>query len=85
VLVATLTSGLDPLDASAWWDDPIVYEKLVLWTVLLECLGVAGSWGPLAGHFKPFTAGWRHYARPDTIRLPPWPDKLPLSSRRTSG
>ena len=64
VLVATLTSGLDPLDPAAWWKDPIVYQKLVLWTVLLECLGVAGSWGPLAGHFKPFTAGWRHYARP---------------------
>jgi hypothetical protein len=79
VLVATLTSGLDPLDAGAWWDDPIVYQKLVLWTMLLECLGVAGSWGPLAGHFKPFTAGWRHYARPDTIRLPPWPDKVPFT------
>ena len=69
VLVATLTSGLDPLDPAAWWDDAIVYQKLVLWTVLLECLGVAGSWGPLAGHFKPFTAGWRHYSRRGTIRL----------------
>jgi hypothetical protein len=64
----------------------IVYQKLVLWTVLLECLGVAGSWGPLAGHFKPFTAGWRHYARPGTIRLAPWPDNVPLTSgdERTS-
>ena len=79
VLVATLTSGLDPLDPAAWWDEPIVYQKLVLWTVLLECLGVAGSWGPLAGHFKPLTAGWRHYARPGTIRLPPWPDKVPFT------
>jgi hypothetical protein len=79
VLVATLTSGLDPLHPGAWWDDPIVYQKLVLWTVLLECLGVAGSWGPLAGHFKPFTAGCRHYARPGTIRLPPWPDTVPFT------
>ena len=79
VLVATLSSGLDPLDPGGWLDDPIVYQKLVLWTVLLECLGVAGSWGPLAGHFKPFTAGWRHYAQPDTIRLPPWPDKVPFT------
>jgi hypothetical protein len=79
VLIATLTSGLNPLHPAAWWDEPIVYQKLVLWTVLLECLGVAGSWGPLAGHFKPFTAGWRHYARPETIRLPPWPDKLALT------
>ncbi len=79
VLVATLGSGLDPLHPSIWWDDPIVYQKLVLWTLLLECLGVAGSWGPLAGHFKPMTAGFRHYARPGTIRLPPWPDHVPLT------
>ena len=57
VLVATLTSGLDPLHPAAWWTEPIVYQKLVLWTVLLECLGLAGSWGPLAGHFKPMTGG----------------------------
>ena len=80
VLVATLTSGLDPLDPASWWKDPIVYQKLVLWTLLLECLGVAGSWGPLAGHFKPFTAGWRHYARPRTIRLPPWPETVPFTN-----
>ena len=79
VLVATLTSDLDPLHPAAWWNEPIVYQKLVLWTVLLECLGVAGSWGPLAGHFKPMTAGFRHYARPGTIRLPPWPDKVPFT------
>jgi hypothetical protein len=79
VLVATLTSHLDPLHPAHWWKEPIVYQKLVLWTVLLECLGVAGSWGPLAGHFKPMTAGFRHYARPKTIRLPPWPDRVPFT------
>ena len=79
VLVATLTSGLDPLHPAAWWDVTIVYQKLVLWTVLLECLGVAGSWGPLAGHFKPFTAGCRHYARAGTVRLAPWPEKVPFT------
>ena len=63
----------------------IVYEKLILWTVLLETLGLAGSWGPLAGHFKPMTGGFRYWARPDTIRLPPWPDKVPFTrgDRRT--
>jgi Transmembrane protein of unknown function (DUF3556) len=80
VLVATLTSGLDPLHPASWWDEPIVYQKLVLWTVLLECLGLAGSWGPLAGHFKPMTAGIRYWARPHTIRLPPWPDKVPFTA-----
>ena len=57
----------------------IVYEKLILWTVLLETLGLAGSWGPLAAHFKPMTGGFRYWARPDTIRLPPWPEKVPFT------
>jgi Transmembrane protein of unknown function (DUF3556) len=86
-LVATLTSGLDPLHPAAWWDNPIVYQKAVLWTILLECLGVAGSWGPLAGHFKPMTGGFRYYARVRTIRQPPWPGKVPLTGGddRTAG
>ena len=69
---------------SSWWTEPIFYQKLVLWTVLLECLGVAGSWGPMAGHFKPFTCGWRYYLRVDTIRQPPW-SRVPFTrgDRRT--
>jgi hypothetical protein len=79
VLVATLTSGLDPLHPAEWWKEPIVYQKAVIWTVLLECLHLAGSWGPLAGHFKPMTGGPRYYARVNTIRLPPWPDRVPFT------
>ena len=79
VLVATLTSHLNPLDPSAWFFQPIFYEKAVLWTVLLECLGFAGSWGPLAGHFKPMSGGVHYYARPGTIRLAPWPGKVPFT------
>ena len=76
VLLSTLTSNLDPLHPAEWWREPIVYQKLVLWTVLAEAAGVAGAWGPLAGHFKPMTAGLRYWARPRTVRLPPWPDKV---------
>ena len=72
VLVATLTSGLPFLHVSQWWNQPIVYEKAVLWTVLLELIGVAGSWGPLAGKIKPMTGGILFWARPGTIRLRPW-------------
>jgi Transmembrane protein of unknown function (DUF3556) len=69
LFVATATSGLGPFwDVTAWWPELIVYERLILWTVLLETLGLAGSWGPLAGHFKPMTGGVRYWARPDTIR-----------------
>ncbi len=79
VLVATLTSDLNPLHPSAWFFQPVFYEKAVLWTVLLECLGFAGSWGPLAGHFKPMSGGVHYYARPGTIRLAPWPNKVPFT------
>ena len=73
VAIATWTSGLPPFwDVGGWWDQPIVYEKAILWTVLLEAIGIAGSWGPLAGKFKPMTGGIRFWARPGTIRLRPW-------------
>ncbi|WP_406637830.1 DUF3556 domain-containing protein [Amycolatopsis sp. WGS_07] len=73
VAIATATSGVGPFwDVAAWWHEPVVYQKLVLWTVLLEAVGVAGSWGPIAGKFKPMTGGILFWARPGTIRLRPW-------------
>jgi hypothetical protein len=87
ILVATLTSHLNPLHPSQWFDAPVFYEKVILWTLLLECLGVAGSWGPLAGHFSPMSGGWHYYGRPGTIRMPPWGDKVPFTGgdERTPG
>lgn len=77
----TLTSGTGPVwDVASWWNEPIVYEKLVLWTVFLETVGVAGSWGPIAGKFKPMTGGILFWTRPGTIRMPPWPGKVPFTS-----
>lgn len=77
VLAATLTSDLNPFAPGEWFDQPIVWQKLIVWMLLIESLGMGGSWGPLSGHFKPFSAGFRHYFRAGTIRLPPWPDKVP--------
>jgi len=85
VLLATLTSGFDPLEPSVWWDEPIVYQKLVLWTMFLEAMGLAGSWGPLAGHFKPMTGGVLYWARRRTIRLPPWPGRVPFTAGSERG
>src|SRR6202158_950823 len=85
VLVATLTSDLPAFwHVSQWWNHAIVYEKAVVWTVLLEAIGVAGSWGPLAGKTKPMTGGILFWARPGTIRLRPW-RRVPLTAgnRRT--
>jgi hypothetical protein len=84
LLVVSLTSDVGSVfQVSSWWDEPIVYEKLVLWTLLLEVLGVGGSWGPLAGHFKPMTGGLHYWLRPGTIRLPPWAGKVPLTNGDT--
>lgn len=83
--LATATSGVGPFwDVAAWWHEPVVYQKLVLWTVLLETVGVAGSWGPIAGKFKPMTGGILFWARPGTIRLRPW-KRVPFTAgdRRT--
>lgn len=71
--IITQTSGVGPFwDIGGWWDQPIVWQKLVLWTALLEAIGLAGSWGPIAGKFKPMTGGITFWARPGTIRLRPW-------------
>ena len=73
ITVATLTSGLPAFwHVSQWWNQPIVYQKVILWTVLLETIGIAGSWGPLAGKIKPMTGGILFWMRPGTIRLRPW-------------
>jgi Transmembrane protein of unknown function (DUF3556) len=73
ITVATVTSGLPAIwHVSGWWSQPIVYQKAILWTILLEIIGVAGSWGPLGGKMKPMTGGYRFWARPNTIRLRPW-------------
>ncbi|MFE3446076.1 DUF3556 domain-containing protein [Nocardia sp. NPDC059180] len=73
ITLATATSGLPAFwHVMEWWNQPIVYQKLIIWTVLLEAIGVAGSWGPLAGKVKPMTGGILFWARPGTIRLRPW-------------
>ena len=73
ITVATATSGLPAFwHVADWWNQPIVYQKVILWTVLLESIGIAGSWGPLAGKLKPMTGGILFWARPGTIRLRPW-------------
>ncbi|MFT4288049.1 DUF3556 domain-containing protein [Nocardioides sp.] len=79
VALATLTSGFGMFAISDWWDQAIVYQKLVMWTLFLELFGIGGTWGPLAAHFKPMTGGIAYWARPNTIRLPPWPRVVPLT------
>jgi hypothetical protein len=86
LLLASRTAGIGGLgDVGSWWLQPIFYQKLVVWVVLFEVLGLGASCGPLAFRFKPWVGGCLYWLRPGTIKLPPWPDKNPIAggSRRT--
>ena len=71
--LCVLTSDVGaPWEVDQWWDQPIVFQKFVCWILLCEALGIAGSWGPLAGKFKPMTGGVLFWARPGTLRIRPF-------------
>ncbi|MET7936726.1 DUF3556 domain-containing protein [Streptomyces sp. NPDC005322] len=85
-LVISLTPGLGPVaEAASWWSEPIVYQKLIVFTLLWEVVGLGCGSGPLSSRFNPPIASILYWLRPGTIRLPPWPDKVPLTrgDRRT--
>jgi hypothetical protein len=78
--VISLTPGLGGLGHIAdWWTQPILYQKLVIFSLLYEALGLGCGSGPLTGRFSPPIGGFLYWLRPNTIRLPPWPDKVPLT------
>ncbi|GAA5160123.1 DUF3556 domain-containing protein [Pseudonocardia eucalypti] len=83
---ASLTAGIGSMfDVASWWTQPIAYQKILVWTILYEVLGLGASCGPLAFRFKPWVGGVTYWLRPGTIKLPPWADKNPVAggSRRT--
>ncbi|GAB3292516.1 DUF3556 domain-containing protein [Parasphingorhabdus pacifica] len=77
LVVGLTTSGLSPVDLGGWWGELIVYQKLMVWTVLWEITGHGASWGPLAFKFGPMIGGWRYWTKLGTLRLPPYPGKVP--------
>jgi hypothetical protein len=86
LLFASRTDGIGSIaDVASWWTQAIVYQKLVVWVILFEVLGLGASCGPLAFRFKPWVGGCTYWLRPGTIKLPPWPGKNPIAggSRRT--
>ncbi len=84
LLVISLTPGLGSLgNLSDWWSEPIVFEKLAVWLLLWEILGLGAGSMPLSFRFVPPIGGVLYWLRPGTVRLPPWPDKVPLTKGTT--
>jgi hypothetical protein len=84
LLAISLTSGLGGLgDLGSWWTEPIVFQKAVVWTMLWEILGLGAGSLPLTLRFKPMIGGVLYWSRPGTTRLPPWPDRVPLTRGTT--
>jgi Transmembrane protein of unknown function (DUF3556) len=66
-------------NVSVWWTEPIVFQKAVLFTMLFEVVGLGCCFGPLAGRYFPPMGSILYWLRPGTIRLAPWPDRIPLT------
>jgi hypothetical protein len=60
-----------------WAFTGTAFQKAVVWSIFYELCGFGCGWGPMNGRFDPWFGGFRHFARPGTTKLPPFP-KLPL-------
>jgi Transmembrane protein of unknown function (DUF3556) len=86
LLAISTTPGLGGIgDLGSWWTEPIVFQKLALWTLLWEILGLGAGSMPLGFRFLPPIGGPLYWLRPGTVRLPPWPERVPFTAgtRRT--
>jgi hypothetical protein len=85
-LFALATRGVDGWrNIGEWWSEPIVFEKAVLFTMLFEVVGLGCGFGPLNNRFFPPLGSILYWLRPRTIRLPPWPDRVPLTKGSSRG
>jgi hypothetical protein len=79
-LLALATTGINGFtNVAHWYAEPIVFEKVVLYTMLFEVIGLGCGFGPLNNRFFPPLGSILYWLRPGTIRLPPWPDRIPLT------
>lgn len=79
-LIVLTTTGIDGFtNVAQWYDEPIVFEKVVLYTMLFEVVGLGCGFGPLNNRFFPPMGSALYWLRPKTVRLPPWPNRVPLT------
>ncbi|MCZ4557157.1 DUF3556 domain-containing protein [Rhodococcus maanshanensis] len=80
-MFALTTPGVDGLlDVGQWWALPVVWQKVVLWCILFEVTGLGCGFGPLNLRFLPPLGSFLYWFRRGTIRMPPWPRRVPLTS-----
>jgi len=83
-LFALATKGIDGFtNVASWYAEPIVYQKVVFYTMLFEVIGLGCGFGPLNNRFFPPMGSILYWLRPNTIRLPPWPNRVPLTTGST--
>jgi hypothetical protein len=79
-LIVLTTTGIEGFtNVGQWYDEPIVFQKVVLYTMLFEVVGFGCGFGPLNNRFFPPMGSILYWLRPGTIRLPPWPNRIPLT------
>ncbi len=86
LLISATSDGLGGIgNLTDWMYQPIVLQKLAVWTLLWEIVGLGAGSMPLTFRFIPPIGGILYWLRPGTVRLPPWPGKVPLTAgtRRT--
>src|SRR5436190_9342170 len=86
LVISLTTPGIGTLgEIGDWWTNPIVFQKLAVWTVVWEIVGIGSGSMQLAARYGPVIGGALYWLRPGTVRLPPWPDKIPFTrgNRRT--
>ena len=77
LITSQTTEFVEFTSPATWFDNIVVYQKLAIWLMLLEVLGLGGAFGPLCGHFMPFLGNVRYWLRTRTLRMAPWPTKVP--------
>ena len=76
-ITSATTDHVHFTDPGTWFDNVVVYQKLAVWLMLLEVIGLGGAFGPLCGHFVPMLGNIRYWLRPGTIRMAPWGRHVP--------
>jgi len=80
----TATPGIAGIEQwRDWWTEPVVFQKVIIWTLLFEVLGLGCGFGPLTLRFLPPIGAFLYWLRPGTIRLPAWPDRVPGTAGST--